>query len=281
MGSNWEQIIARARLISLPEAYLNLRQVLDQPDYSMAEVAIAINRDPALTARILRLVNSSYYGFSGRIDTVFRAVNMLGSQQVYELALATSVAQTFDGMDSQVMDMPQFWRHSVLCALLSKNLAKACQPMLADSLFVAGLLHNIGPLIMYQAIPELCQQAMVQAREQARPLYQLERELIGLDYARISCELMRQWQLPLVLRATGRFHQEPHLAQEYPLETRLVHIAVRLAEQENNRIQNLQIAPEVLARTGLSLEQCRMIMQQSELELVQVMSAIFPSAIAS
>ena len=280
MESNWEQIIARARLISLPEAYLNLKRVLDQPDYSMAEVAIAINRDPALTARILRLVNSSYFGFSGSIDTVFRAVNILGSQQVYELALATSVAQTFDGMDSRIMDMSQFWRQSVLCALLSKNLAKACQPMQADSLFVAGLLHNIGHLIMYQVIPELCQQAKIQAREQARPLYQLERELIGLDYARISCELMRQWHLPQILRTTGRFHLEPERALEYPMQTSIVHIAARLAEAEVNAMDNVDLNPQVLALTGLSLEQCMTLKQQSELEIAQVLSAILPANIA-
>jgi HD-like signal output (HDOD) protein len=280
MESNWEQIIATARLVSLPEAYLNLKQVLDQPDYSMAEVAIAINRDPALTARILRLVNSSYFGFSSRIDTVFRAVNMLGSQQVYELALATSVAQTFDGMDSAVINMAQFWRQSVLCALISKNLAKACQSMQTDSLFVAGLLHNIGHLVMYQAIPGLCQQAMIQSQEQARPLYLVERELIGLDYARISCELMRQWHLPHMLRETGRFHLEPDRALEFPLQTCVVHIAARLTEAEGNDMDDLRLNPAALAVSGLSLEQCKAIRRHAELEVAQVLSAILPADIA-
>ena len=75
MNSVWEQVIGNAKLISLPEAYLNLKKVLDQDDFSMAEVAVAINNDPALTARLLRLVNSPFYGYSGSIDTVFPLIN--------------------------------------------------------------------------------------------------------------------------------------------------------------------------------------------------------------
>ena len=271
--SNWETVIATSRLISLPKAFLQLKKVLDQPDFSMAEVALPISQDPALTTRLLRLINSSFYGFSGEIDTVFRAVTMIGSQQVYDLALATSITQTFDHMDSKVMDMCKFWRHSVFCGLAAKNLAKACNVPDSEQLFVAGLLHDIGHLIMYQSVPEKSYQAIIQAQETGQPLHIIEREIIGLDYARVGGALMHQWQLPESLRETTEFHLEPERANLFSLETCLVHIAVKLPEANNDTVQ---LPAHVLETTGLSVDECMDIKQQTELDVIKVLNSLFP-----
>ena len=274
--SNWEKVIAEAQLISLPEAFLQLKSVLDQDDFSMAEVAMPISQDPALTARLLRLVNSSFYGFSGKIDTVFRAVTMIGTRQVYELALATAVTQTFDGMGNRIIDMPGFWCNSVYCGLAAKNLAKACNLLNSERLFVAGLLHDIGHLIMYQSIPELCEQAIILSNESLQPLYLVERDIIGLDYARVGGALARQWQLPGSLRETTEFHVTPEQSRSFPLETYLVNIAVQLTAIQNGNIEDARFHPDALQQTGISLEDCESIMQQTELEISKVMSSIFP-----
>lgn len=280
MTSYWEQVIAEARLISLPEAYLQLKEVLDDPDYSMAEVAVPISQDPALTARLLRLVNSSFYGFAGNIDTVFRAVTMIGSQQVYNLALATAVAQTFDSMDNRIMDMTEFWRHSVFCGLAAKNLAKACNVLDSERLFVAGLLHDIGHLIMYQSIPELSQQAILKAQKTGQALHLVEKELTGLNYTRVGGELMRQWQLPGSLRETTEFHLEPEKALSYPLETHLVHIAVIMARAEKVAIEannaSLEIHQTSLEAAGLSMDTCVKISQETEQNVMTVLASMFP-----
>jgi HD-like signal output (HDOD) protein len=275
MPSSWEQVMSQARLISLPEAFLELKRVLEQEDFSMADVALAISQDPALTARLLRLVNSPFYGLSGKIDTVFRAVTMIGAKQVYDLALATSVAQTFDNMDSKVMDMERFWRRSVFSALAAKRLALACDVADGERLFVAGLLHDIGHLVMYQFLPELCLQAIIEARESGRLLHQVERELCSLDYARVGGALMRQWQLPGSLRETTEFHVEPEKSLLFPLETSLVHIAVVLSDNQPMTPEVHHIHAFALETCGIDVETCIQIRQQAEQDAAQVYASLF------
>ena len=101
----WEDIKKEAKLVSLPGVYLRLTEILDSPDFAMAEVVNAISQDPSITLRLLRIVNSSLYGFAAKIETVSRAITMLGTQQVHDLVLATSVAKAFKGMSSEIMDL--------------------------------------------------------------------------------------------------------------------------------------------------------------------------------
>ena len=260
MTTVWEQVTFNAKLISLPEVYLRLKEILAQPDYSMADVALIIGQDPALTARLLRLVNSPYFGLAKKIETVFRAVNMLGTGQVHDLALATSIAHSFVGMPNKAMNMSKFWRRSVFCGLVSRGLAKAAEVQDSERLFVAGLLRDIGHLVMYQTVPEPCRQAMLAAEQCQQPLYLIERELIGIDYARVGGVLMRQWQLPGSLREAAEFHVEPRRALEFPMETYLVHLATLLvpAAESGQEFGNGTLEPraETWDVTGLSLQQC-------------------------
>ena len=260
MTTVWEQVTANAKLISLPEVYLRLKELLAQPDYSMADVAAIIGQDPALTARLLRLVNSPYFGLVAKIETVFRAVNMLGTKQVHDLALATSVASSFAGMPSEVMDMPKFWRRSVFCGLVSRGLGKVAEVEDCERLFVAGLLRDIGHLVMYQTMPEPCRQAMLAAEQREQPLYLAERELIGIDYARVGGVLLRQWQLPGSLREAAEFHVEPRRALEFRVETYLVHLADLLvtAAEYGREFGSGALEPQAESWdvTGLSLQQC-------------------------
>ncbi len=219
MPTVWEKVTANAKLISLPDVYFRLKDILDDSDYNMADVAAVISHDPAMSARLLRLVNSAYFGLAAKIDTVNRAVSMLGTQQVHDLVLAASVAQTFEGIDNQVMDMGRYWEKSVFCAIACKELAVKCNVLDSERVFVAGLLRDIGHLIMFQTVPAQIQQAMQHSRRQGVPLYKVERVLLGIDFAKVGGALMRQWNLPRSLWEPTEFHVEPALAQEFPLIT--------------------------------------------------------------
>lgn len=280
MTTVWEQVTANARLISLPEVYLRLKELLAQPDFSMADVALIIGQDPALTTRLLRLVNSPYFGLAAKIDTVFRAVSMLGTRQVHDLALATSVAHSFAGMPSGVMDIPTFWRRSVFCGLVSRGLAKAAGMQDSERLFVAGLLRDIGHLVMYQTVPEPCRQATLSAEQREQPLHLIERELIGIDYARVGGVLMRQWRLPGSLREATEFHVEPRRALEFPTETYLVHIATLLVTAAESGqefgIGALEPQAESWDITGLTLQQCLSAQSEFSAEADRVLEFFLP-----
>lgn len=137
----WTDIKREAKLVTLPDAYLRLKAILDKKDFAMDDIANAISQDPAITMRLLRIVNSSLYGFSRKIDTVSRAIAMLGTLQVHDLVLATSVGQSFKGMSSEIMDMPRFLRRSVYCAVASRQLVDINSGCDKERVFVAGLLH--------------------------------------------------------------------------------------------------------------------------------------------
>lgn len=282
MSTVWEKVTGNAKLISPPEIYLRLREVLGQPDFAMSDVAVVISKDPALSARILRLVNSSFFGFASKIDTVFRAVNLLGTHQIYDLVLATSVTQSFNGMSNQVMDMAVFWRRSIYCGLVARQLAGMCNVLDSERLFVAGLLKDIGHLIMYQSIPELSERAILEADETLRPLYIVERELIGIDYARVGGVLMRQWQLPDSLRESTELHVEPQRSQEFPLATALIHISALMTDALDTReefgVGRLEPSSEAMALTGLTQEQCQTVQAEAEQEIEGVLQSIMPAA---
>lgn len=228
----FDKVVKSAQLISLPDIYIKFKALIDDPDYTMAEVALLVGRDPGMATRFLRVVNSPLYRRVRKIETVNHAVSLLGIRQVHDIVLSVSVAEAFEGVQTDVMNMKKFWQRSFYCAVMTKQLALECGTMESDRLFVIGLLHDIGHLFMYLAIPEESQQAISNAKKLERPLYQVERELLGFDYAKLGGYVMRQWDLPKSLQAITCFHPEPGKADQFGSETALLHLASLLVQAD-------------------------------------------------
>lgn len=193
---HWQTILSRGELVTLPAVYLRLREVLDDPDAGFAEIGKVIGSDPAASARLLRVVNSAYFGLGRPIASVPVAVGLLGRQQVHDLVLATSVARSFDGLSIAVMDVGRFWERSVRCGIVARELALLRGLLDAEHLFILGLLHDLGHLFMYQALPTLAEQALSQARQEDEPLRTVEQRLFGFDAATAGARMMQRWRLP-------------------------------------------------------------------------------------
>ena len=285
MPTLWERVTRDAKLISLPEAYLRLKGIIERPDYTIQEVAEAIGHDPALTTRVLRLVNSPYFGLARPIDNIPRAVSLLGSQQIHDLALATAIAHSFSGIDPKRHDIAGFWRGSVYRGLVARQLGRVSGLPEAERLFVAGLLCDLGHLILYQSIPRETLHAEQLAREQSRPLVDVEREVLGLDYARVGATLMRQWRLPESLIEATEYHPEPVRAQRDPLATCAVHVADQMARSHGEEIefgkQTTVPHPESLKQLGITLEGCIEIGRLMEPELEAMVHLLNPLGKAS
>lgn len=267
------------QLISLPDVYLRLKSVIDSPNSSMADVALVISQDPSLTARLLKMVNSPFYGFASKIDTISRAINMLGTRQVHDLAMATTVVNSFSGFSNAHLDIYDFWMNSVYCAANARLLAFYCDDIDTERPFVAGLLHDIGHLVMYQQIPEDTKQAANLAEEKQIPLFLAERELIGFDYADVGAELIASLELPESLQQVTRYHNEPTGAKEaFKLEATIVHIANQIANAAiagKPVTEELDIAEGSWEITGLKPDVLPRVKEEADQQWQMSMDLIF------
>ncbi len=228
----FQEVVKSAQLISLPDIYMKLKELMDDPEYTMAEVALLVGRDPGMAARFLRVVNSPLYLRIRKIETVSQAVSLLGIRQVHDIVLSASIAEAFEGIQTEVMNMKKFWQRSFYCAVMTKQLALECDIIEDDRLFLTGLLHDIGHLFMYIAIPEESQHAIMNAKKLEQPLYQVERKLLGFDYAKVGGYMMQKWNLPKSLQVITCFHPEPGKSNQYASETAMLHLASLLVQAD-------------------------------------------------
>ena len=280
MSSNWNKVTIEANLISLPDIYWRLKEILDSHDYSMQDVAQLIVYDPGLTARLLKIVNSAYFGFAAQIDTVNHAVSILGVQQIEDLILTTSIADALGDYECDHLDVRQFWLRCVYRAIAARDLAGECRLMDGERMFVAGLLSGIGHLIMYQSVPVLAQQAQRLADETGKPLHLMEREVIGFDHAQVAALLMQNWKLPASHVAMIKNHLEPDSAADFLLETSIIHISALIG----NAFAESRPLDEVLVKadnqawdvTGLDIGHCEAIDRVVAEQLSSVVNLLFP-----
>jgi HD-like signal output (HDOD) protein len=210
---------------TLPLVYTKLNEAMNDPRRSLNDIAMIISEDAGLSARLLRIVNSALYNFPTRVESVPRAVTIIGTQQVRVLALATSVLSLFKGVPEDLVTMDSFWRHGIATGLAARALATFRRSPDPEFYFTAGILHDIGRLLLLMKAPEETREAMVRAREQSRLLCLTEREVLGFDHAAAGRALSQVWKLPARMEEISAFHNSPGSATKYPMETALVHVA--------------------------------------------------------
>ncbi|MDH5326674.1 MAG: HDOD domain-containing protein [Gammaproteobacteria bacterium] len=216
-------------IASLPNAYLNLSRVIDDPRTTSREVGEILSEDPALAARLLRLANSALYGHPSRIDTIIHAVSVIGLRGVHELALATTVMQAFDDQTDVLVSMNDFWRHSIACAIVARILAIYAHLDTPERFFIIGLLHDIGRLIIYMAIPDTAAEIVDHAKQNRGLLYDSEKKLLGYSQSEVGYSLLKQWKLPGSVVNAIRYAHDPLGAGKYSRDAALAHVADAIA----------------------------------------------------
>jgi len=212
------------QLPALPQVFLALKKAISAPNTSADDLAEIISQDPSLTAFLLRMVNSAFYSLPMQIDTISRAVTVVGVNQLSTLAVGTSVMSLFKDVPAEVLDMEQFWKHSVACGLIARRLCRITGKGDPERAFVAGLLHDIGQLIMLQAEPERAAAVLSHARGKDVLLWVEEKALLGFDHATLGGMLLRKWNFPFVLVTAVLEHHQPKKKQK-EAEPGLVHCA--------------------------------------------------------
>jgi len=210
---------------SLPMIFTRINDAVNNPRSSIADIGRIISEDPGLTARLLRIANSAFYSFPSKIDTISRAVTIVGTQQLRDLALATSVMKVFKGIPEDLMNMEAFWRHSIGCGITARVLASHRREANLERYFVTGMLHDIGRLLLFMNLPKQARAALARCQGSGELLYQVEYEEMGFDHATVGSALLQAWNLPASLEEVVAFHHAPQKALRYPIEAAIVHVA--------------------------------------------------------
>lgn len=194
---------------TLPTIVFELNRALQDPDTSIAKVSETIEKDQAMALKLLKLVNSAFYGFKSRISNIRNAIVLLGFNTVRNAIVSVSVINAF----SQKHKLPEFsitefWKHSLAVAVTSKSIAEKTKIESPDNCFVGGLLHDVGKVILAQYLPDLFTKVWTAGQEDYLSFYDAEKREIPIDHTKIGAYLASKWQLPQGLVEAIRWHHD-------------------------------------------------------------------------
>ena len=235
MDDTLRTLVAQMRsLPSLPSLYFRIMDALGTPDSSIEQIGGIIASDPSMTAKILQLVNSAFFGIARRISNPVEAVQFLGVGRVRSLVLSLHVFSCFDQVQLKNFSIDRVWKHSMSTGLVAQKIARL-QKMdraFVDETYVAGMLHDIGKVMLASSLPELYEQAVALAAEQKLPMVEAEREVFGITHAQVGAYLLGLWGLPITIVEAVAFHHDPQqgaMKSFSPLTA--VHVASALEHQ--------------------------------------------------
>ena len=207
-----QKVIARKdSLPSVPAVYFQLVEALQNPACSTEQLGEIVATDPALTARVLQLVNSAFFGFAREVSSATEAVMLLGVGTIRSLALTTHVFSAFGNVRSEEWSVEKVWRHSVRVAQIAKQIIEleGGDVHLAEQAFTAGILHDVGKLILVDNLGATYLYLLTRAVKENRSLLELEQQSFGANHAEVGAYLLDLWGLPAALVEATALHHEP------------------------------------------------------------------------
>jgi putative nucleotidyltransferase with HDIG domain len=234
-------------LPTLPQVVAQLMQAVNNPNSSASDVARIISNDQSLVSKILRIVNSAFYGLPKRVSTITQATVILGFNTVRNLALGASVFDVFrpGGASLGNWDRSKFWQHSIGCAVATKLLAREVRYSNPEEAFVSGLLHDIGKVVLDQYLPDQFERVLQTVVQEHCSIAEAERMVIGVTHSDIGRWLAENWNLPVQLAEAIGLHHEPDRAKQASRLVGLVHLADCLVRMEQIGYPGDDIVPEV------------------------------------
>lgn len=221
------------QLSSPPAIYFQLKKVIDDPSKTMADAGNVIDKDPGLTIRLLKLVNSAFFGFPSQISTISRAISIIGTQELQNLVLGTLIIEKFSNVPAGSISLNDYWAQSVRTALAAKEISKRTQSAeKLETIFICGLLHEIGKLVLYRRIPELAREISLLIESSDETDSALERRLLGFDHYQVGSELSRLWKLPEVITESIAQHNAIYNTGPFSETAAIVRLAAKLSKME-------------------------------------------------
>jgi HD-like signal output (HDOD) protein len=267
---------AASRLFTLPEICIKIQEVIYDPSSSASDIAKLISVDPSLSARLLKIANSPYYNFPSKIDDLSRAVNLIGTADLFNLAVATSTPDAFEKLKkNKTIDIHAYWRHSVMSGLIARALGQKLKIPNNEQYFLAGLFHNLGQLVILEQHPDSFTQ-IEKLKETGVAPWQAEHQVLNHTYAEISYELLVCWKMPENIIELVKHQHEPFKSSD-TRSCSLLHIGSRVAsELEFGHQYNFKeaIISSAWASTGIDEEQLDAAIALAEINCHAILSAM-------
>lgn len=269
-------------LFTLPDLVIRACTVMDSPSATAQDLVEVIEFDANMVATVLRLANSALYGNRGRVETLGRAVALIGHNALRDLVLATAAVNSFRDIPAEFVDMDTFWENSTTSGVLASLVADYIRLREGETLFLAGLLHGIGRLVFYVRRPAEYREALRRVEMDGMGLGDAERMVFGFSHAELGAALLETWQLPEKLHVTVRYQLDPASAPAFDKEVAVIHLASDMAANlapclktdheaepyipDNHATRGMQL----LGLTPAALEEIRLEAMAASLEVLEI-----------
>lgn len=212
------------KLPVLPDIFLKLMDIIENPRSSASDIAGIVEKDASLSARTLKLVNSSFYGFSKKIDTIYNAVVILGTKQLSLIAMGLSVLKIFKDVPSKYLNMRKIWEHSLAVGICSRIISRQTDCQDYNKIFLSGVLHDIGKLVLFKKIPLKYALIIKEVWEKDLFILEAEEKYLGFTHCEAGEKICSKWKMPDLFGDIAKNHHNPQNSQ-FPLQCSVVHLA--------------------------------------------------------
>lgn len=258
-------------IATLPEVTNQIIRTVEDPKSTASQLHKIVSHDPALVTRILKVVNSAFYGLPGQIGSIERAIVLLGLNAVKNLAVAASLGQLFRGAKLCDGFTPKdLWTHCIAVGVAARDLARQLKLPMADEAFLAGMIHDMGILVALQVYPEEVRRVCEAARTEGKPFCELEREVLGIDHQQLGMALAEQWKFPRSCQLVAGHHHRPSaLSEQNRLLVTIVYVADTICcrsqhgfnltalgqKLEGAELSEVKLDPAMIERTAANLDE--------------------------
>lgn len=226
MALDAKHIITKVlKVAALPAVALKFSEAIKDPLTSNQDLENIVSEDSALAAKVLMIANSTLFNFPSKIETISKAITIIGHKQLSEIILSCSIVAMFKDIPQDVIDMELFWRHSIAVATASRILAASRREQNIEKFFTAGLLHDIGKLIIFVEAPKYAVEVITKCEETNELMHKVEKDVLGFDHAKLGAMLLKKWRLPEEIVSTVYHHHMPSISSGNIIGSGIVHIA--------------------------------------------------------
>lgn len=226
MALDAERIVMSVlKVAALPAVAIKFNEAIKDPLTSNQDLENIVSEDSALASKVLMIANSALFNFPSKIDTISKAVTIIGHKQLSEIILSCSIVAMFKDIPQNVIDMDTFWRHSIAVATASRILATYRHEQNIEKFFTAGLLHDIGKLIIFVEAPKYALEVMTKCAETNELMHKVEQSVLGFDHAKLGAMLLKKWKLPDSVVSSVYYHHIPSVSSGDIVGPSVTHVA--------------------------------------------------------